>query len=139
MIVDSPFTRFPVVFVRLKGKNGSVTECRALIDPVSDYCVIPRPDAFRLGYHEAAHDDPITMPPNLVTMNSSVGFSQGMLIRMQEAALGDYKVENVDFVVFDLPAMAGYDVILGRSFLSASKCRLELDYYTHSLRLSRSS
>jgi len=55
-----------------------------------------------------------------------VGFSQGMLIRMQEAALGDYKVENVDFVVFDLPAMAGYDVILGRSFLSASKCRLEL-------------
>ena len=120
----------------MKGKNATVREFRALIDPVSDYCVIPKPDAFRLGYYEAAHDDPITMPPNLVTVTSSIGFSQGMQIKMQEVALGEYKLENVDFLVFDLPAATGYDVIIGRSFLWASKSKIEIDYFSHSLKLT---
>jgi len=123
--------------VRLKGRNGAVREIRALLDPASDYCVIPKPDAFRLGYPEAAHDDPITMPPNLVTMATSTGYSQGMLIKIQELHLGQISLQNVPFIAYDLSQSVCYDAILGRSFFSAAQCDLELDYSTQKLKIAR--
>ncbi len=134
---EIPFEKYPLVFVRLKGRNGSVREIRALLDPVCDYCVLPKPDAFRLGYPEAAHDDPITIPPNLLTMSSSTGFSQGMLIKLQELTLGDIKLQNVDFVAYDVAQSVCFDAILGRTFFSAAKCSLELDYSLHKLKITR--
>jgi predicted aspartyl protease len=121
----------------LKGRNGATRELRALLDPAADYCVLPRPDAYRLGYPEAAHDDLISMPPNLITLVSSVGFSQAMLIKIQELALGPLRVKDVDFLAFDLPQAACYDSILGRTFFLASGARLELDYSTMTMKLTK--
>ena len=123
--------------MRLKGRNGAVREIRALLDPASDYCVLPKPDAFRLGYPEAAHDDPITMPPNLVTLSTGAGYSQGMLIKIQELNLGQIRLENVAFIAHDLSQSVCYDVILGRSFFSAAGCNLELDYSSQKLKILR--
>jgi len=132
-----PFQRFPLVYVRLKGRNNSVREVRALIDPASDYCILPKPDAFRLGYPEAAHDDPITMPPNLITVASSAGYSQGMLIKMQELELGDIKLRDVDFLAYDVSQSVCFDAVLGRTFFSAAECDLELNYSSKKLKIRR--
>jgi predicted aspartyl protease len=129
--------RFPEAFVRLKGRNGATRELRALVDPATDYCVLPKPDAYRLGYPEAAHDDPISMPPNLITLVSSAGFSQGMLIKIEELSLGTLRVKDVDFLAFDLPQAVCYDSILGRTFFQASGTRLELDYSRLTMKLTK--
>ena len=110
---------------------------RAILDPASDYCVVPKPDAFRLGYLEAAHDDPITMPPNLVTMSSSAGYSQGMLVKMKQVSVGGIELKDVDFLAFDLPQSVCYDAILGRSFFNKSGMKLELNYAKRELKMTR--
>jgi predicted aspartyl protease len=124
-----------VIFVRLKGRNNSVRELLALLDPASDYCVLPKPDAFRLGYPEAAHDDPITTPPNLLTAASMAGYTQSMLIKMKQVWVGGIESEEVDFLAFDLPQSICYDAILGKSFLKAAGVKLEMDYAKKELRI----
>jgi hypothetical protein len=73
----------------------------------------------------------------LITLVSSVGFSQAMLIKIQELALGPLRVKDVDFLAFDLPQAACYDSILGRTFFLASGARLELDYSTMTMKLTK--
>jgi predicted aspartyl protease len=119
--------------VRLKGRNGSVREFNALVDVGAEYCVIPKVDAYSLGYQEAANDDPITPADNTLTFTSYDGYGKVALIEMAKVDLGSMSFRNVDFVAFDLPQVTGFDVVLGRSLLQFMK--LEFDYSVGRLRI----
>ena len=108
-----------------------------MFDPLSDYCVIPKPDAFWLGYPEAAQDDPITMPPNLYTIATNNGYSQAMLIKIAKVSLGESSLNNVDFLALDLQQVTGYDVIIGRDFLFRLGAFLEIDYDEKKMKVTR--
>ena len=114
--------------MRLKGRNGSVREYKALVDITAEYCVLPRVDAYRLGYPEAAHDDPVTTPGNLVRLATINGYTDGMMIFLQQVSIGDISVENVPFLGLDLPQVMGFDVILGRTFFLKGLLNVELDF-----------
>lgn len=116
----------PTIFARLRGRNGTVREYRALLSPASDYSLVPKVDAYRMGYPEAARDDPITQPMNLFRGVTYTGFWEGMLITMKEVAIGTLSVADVDFIAYDLPQASGFDVVLGRSFLALSG--IQVDY-----------
>lgn len=120
LVIRMLSTKLPTLFVRLRGRNGAVREYRALLSTASDYSVIPKVDAYRLGYPEAARDDPITEPMNLFRGVTYDGFWEGMLITIKEVDIGGSSVPNVDFIAMDLPQASGFDVILGRSLLAAS-------------------
>lgn len=108
-----------------------------MIDPLSDYCVIPKPDAFWLGYPEAAQDDPISMPPNLYTVATNDGYSQAMLIKIEEVSLGESTLNNVDFLAFDLQQVTGFDVVIGHNFLSRLSATVEIDYDKKEMKILR--
>ena len=128
-----PFQRFPTVFARLRGRNGVVREFNSLVSSGTEYSIVPKVDAYRLGYPEAARDDPVTEPPNLFRGVSHSGFWEGMLISLKEVAIGRVSRFDVDFIAFDLPQAAGFDVILGRSFLASSK--VSIDYEASEVRI----
>ena len=132
-------SRYPTIYARLHGKNGTVREYRALIDTTTDYCVLPRVDAYRLGYPEAAHDDPVTRPSNLVMLASSIGYPEGMMIMMQQVEIGDLKIDGVQFISFDLPQVIGFDVVLGRNLFLRGSLSIEFDYQLAKLRISQKS
>jgi predicted aspartyl protease len=134
-VINETFQKFPSVFARLKGRNGCIREYRALIGPLVDYCVIPKADAYRLGYPEAARDDFVTTPPNLVTMVTTNGYVEGMMINLQEVAVGPISFSGVDFIAFDIPQVCGYDVILGQSLLQHLK--VEIDYSARKIRIEK--
>ena len=121
----------------MRGKNDKTREFRSLIDPLSDYCIIPKPDAFWLGYPEAAQDDPITMPPNLTTIATNNGYAQAMLIRIKEVDLNNLKLANVDFLALDLQQVTGFDVIIGRNFLSSLGLQVEMDYRNKEMKIKQ--
>lgn len=131
------FQRFPVVFARLKGRNGCVREYNALVSPATEYSILPKVDAYRLGYPEAARDDPVTEPPNLFRGVTYDGFWEGMLISMREVAIGAVSRSNVDFIAYDIPQISRFDVILGKSFLSSSK--VVIDYANNTVRIGSES
>jgi len=132
-LTEIPFQRLPSVFARLKGRNGSVREYNALVSPSTEYSIIPKVDAYRLGYPEAARDDPVTEPPNLFRGVTFDGFWEGMLISIKEVSIGGLSKQNVDFIAYDIPQVARFDVLLGRSFLESSK--LSIDYAASSIRM----
>ena len=119
--------------MRLTGRNGSVREFNALVDPGADYCVVPKVDAHSLGYREAAIDNPITLPANAVTFSSYNGCLRAVTIKMAQVDLGSASFRNVDFVAIDLPQVTGFDVILGRNLLRFMK--LEFDFSVGHLRV----
>lgn len=131
------FQRFPAVFARLKGRNGCVREYNALVSPATEYSILPKVDAYRLGYPEAARDDPVTEPPNLFRGVTYDGFWEGMLISMREVAIGAVSRSNVDFIAYDIPQISRFDVILGKSFLSSSK--VVIDYANNTVRIGSES
>jgi hypothetical protein len=61
------------------------------------------------------------------------GFWEGMLISMKEVAIGVFSKQNVDFIAYDIPQVARYDVILGKSFLTSTE--LSIDYAASSIRI----
>lgn len=127
------FGRFPEAFARLKGKNGAVREYRTLLHTGSDYSFIPKVDAYRLGYTEAAYTENLTRPPNFTMLITSSGYSEGAVVKMAEVALGPFSVKDCEFVVHDLEQVAGYDVVLGLSFLRSFE--LGIDYERRQLTL----
>jgi len=132
-LVEFPFRKFPEVFVALKGRNGAVRECSALVDPGSEYCLMPKVDAYALGYPEAANDDPVTPQDNTLTYTSFDGYGKAALIGLAEVSFGGFSFPNIEFLALDLPQVARYDVVLGRSLLKFTK--LEIDYSTRMLRM----
>jgi hypothetical protein len=127
------FDRVPALFVRLRGRNDCVREYKALVSPATEYCIVPKVDAYRLGYPEAARGNPITQPTNLFRGVTFDGFWEGSLISMKEIAVGSVSTPNVDFIAYDIPQIAGFDVILGRSFLAPS--RVVIDYEVKAVRI----
>jgi hypothetical protein len=103
------------------------------VDPGAEYCVIPKVDAYLLGYPEAANDDPITPENNTLTFTSFGGYGKVALIEMARVEVGTMSFEKVEFVAYDLPQVTGFDVILGRSLLQFLK--LEFDYSKGVLRM----
>ncbi len=114
------------MFVRLKGKNGYIIEYRAVLNPVSDYSVLPKVDAYKLGYTEAGYTEFLTRPPNLVSFATGNGLFEGPLIKILEASVGPISLQRVDFIAFDMNQQTGCDVVLGKSFLQS--LRLSIDY-----------
>jgi hypothetical protein len=110
-----------------------VREYRALVSPASEYSIVPKVDAFRLGYPEAARSDPITQPINLLRGVTFTGIWEGPLISMMEVTVGSTSAPNVDFIAYDIPQVAGFDVILGKSFLAPSK--MAIDYEVKAVRI----
>jgi predicted aspartyl protease len=128
-----PFGKFPTVFVRIRGRNSIVREFNALLDPGVEYCIIPKVDAYALGYPEAANDDPISPANNTLTFTSYNGYGKAALIEMGHVELGTLSFEKVDFLAMDIPPVTGFDVVLGRSLLQFMK--VELDYSVGQLRI----
>ena len=132
-MVEFSFRTFPEVFVGLKGRNGAVRECRALVDPCSEYCVMPKVDAYALGYSEAANDDPITPADNTLTYAGFEGYGKAALIGMAEVSLGGFSFPKIEFLALDLPQVTRFDVVIGRSLLKFTQ--LEIDYPARTLRI----
>ena len=108
-------------------------EFNALLDPGVEYCIIPKVDAYALGYPEAANDDPISPANNTLTFTSYNGYGKAALIEMGHVELGTLSFEKVDFLAMDIPAVTGFDVVLGWSLLQFMK--VELDYSLGQLRI----
>ena len=121
------------MFVRIRGRNSIVREFNALLDPGVEYCIIPKVDAYALGYPEAANDDPISPANNTLTFTSYNGYGKAALIEMGHVELGTLSFEKVDFLAMDIPPVTGFDVVLGRSLLQFMK--VELDYSVGQLRI----
>ncbi len=132
-MAEHPFGKFPTVFVRLKGRSSTVREFNALLDPGVEYCIIPKVDAYALGYPEAANDDPISPANNTLTFTSYGGYGKAALIEMAHLDLGGLSFEKVDFLAMDIPPVTGFDVVLGWSLLRFMK--LEFDYSAGRLRV----
>lgn len=134
-VVEHQFLRYPTVFSRLKGRNGTSREYQALIIPTADYCVLPKVDAFNLGYPEAASVDARIPLPNTLTFASYNAYGRGTLIKIAQVDIGSISVKDVEFLAFDLLQTVGYDVVLGRSLLG--QMRLELDFPGRRLRMEK--
>jgi hypothetical protein len=132
-MIEFSFRTFPEVFVGLKGRNGAIRECRAIVDPGSEYCIMPKVDAYGLGYPEAANDDPITPADNTLTFASFEGYGKAALIGLAEVSFGGFSFPNIEFLALDLPQVTRFDVVIGRSLLKFTK--LEIDYSTRTLRV----
>ena len=128
-----PFGRLPQVFARLRGRNGVVREYLALVSPGSDYSILPKVDAYRLGYPEAARDDPITEPPNLFRGATFDGFWEAPVVHLEEVTVGSVTSRHVDFLAYDLPQACAYDVVLGRTLLATSG--MSVDYASGTVRI----
>lgn len=133
-MIGMSIQRLPTLFARLQGRNDAVREYMALISPAADYSIIPKVDAYRLGYPEAARDEMVTEPPNLFRGVTYDGFWEGTLISMKEVAIGKLTVANVDFIAYDLPQVSGFDVVLGRSLLASSG--IQVDYGSGTVKLA---
>ena len=136
-VAEHSFGKFPAIFVRLRGRSGGVREFNALLDPGVEYCIIPKVDAYALGYQEAANDDPVTPADNTITFTSYDGYGKAALIEIAEAQFGTMSFKNVEFLAFDIPQVTGFDVVLGRSLLQFVKT--EFDYSVSQLRLEKIS
>jgi predicted aspartyl protease len=140
MIIEVPFTsKYPTIFVRLRGRNGATREYRALIDTTTDFCILPKVDAYRLGYPEAAHDDLVTTPSNLVRLASSTGYAEGMMIILEQVEIGELSINAVPFLGLDLPQATGFDVVLGRNLFVKALLKIELDFASSNIRISKNN
>jgi len=110
-----------------------VREFRALVSAGAEYCIVPKVDAYALGYQEAANDDPVTPAENTITSVTYDGYGKMALISIARVDLGSISFDRVEFVAFDLPAATGLDVVLGRSLLRFT--RFQLDYASGELRI----
>ena len=135
--VERKFQKSPTVFCRLTGRNSAVREYRALIVPTAEFCVIPKVDAYRLGYHEAAGADARVPIPNTITFASYMGYGRGTVIKIVRVDIGSMSEGDVEFLAFDPLQTTGFDMILGRSFLRFM--HLDLDFASGSLRLERAA
>jgi hypothetical protein len=120
--------------VRLRGRNDFVREYCALISPGSDHSILPKVDAYRLGYSEAARGEKVTQPPNLVRGMTYNGYWEGLVIKMREVTLAGVSTKEVPFVAFDLPQGCSYDVVIGWPLLKS--LGIEIDFSRGLLRVS---
>ena len=73
-MIEHAFGKFPTIFVRLKGRNGAAREFNALIDLGAEYCIIPKVDAYALGYAEVVEDRSEVVDQDTLTFASHDGY-----------------------------------------------------------------
>lgn len=105
--------------------------------PTSEYCVVPKVDAFALGYSEVAKIDPGVTSPNRMAFVTSSTYGRDAVIKIVQVDIGTISIKNVDFVTYDALQATGFDVILGRNLLN--NMRLEFDFPNHQFKLERVS
>ena len=105
-------------------------EFLGLVAPASTFSVITKPDAFKLGFHEVAYANPITPSSDLLTVVGSSSMLQGAKIALH-VLIGSFAIDGVEFIAYDLPQGACYDVVLGASLLKHFKT--SVDYTAHTL------
>ncbi len=110
-------------FVRIAGPKGC-HELKAVLDTGSVWCTIPTVDARELGY-DAFFDPIANRGDGALALTQSGTFEVGKL-KLQKVSVADISAENIDALVYELPRMAGADMILGLSFLE--RFRLNIDY-----------
>lgn len=112
-------------------------EYLALLDAGSEYCILPKVDAFRLGYPDVAQMDTVVQAPSTTHFVTHLGFGKAPLIRMTQVSLGPLTFDEVEFLAFDLPQACGFDVVFGRSLLR--RLRYQVDFSRGLLKLERGS
>ena len=127
--------RFPTVFARVTGSNSKVREYRALIDPVYEYCVIPKGDAYVFGHPEVAFQQLTVDPPNARTLVTGGGFNKTVIFEVGSVEIGGLSFERVEFAAVDLPQQVGFEAVIGQSLLKRSS--LTIDWEHRLLRLSK--
>lgn len=111
------FGKLPSVFARVKGKSGVIVEYDCLIDPASEYCTVPKVDAYTLGYPEVGFQHATVGPPNTRTILTNGGHNRTVIVNMESVEIGALKFEGVQFAPFDLPQASGYEALIGKSLL----------------------
>lgn len=110
------FSDLPTVYVRVTGLNGKKAELRAIVSTGATECMISTKDAVSLGYR-FLHD---------LQLHSHIGMKSAVTagylvdmppITLKEVALGDLSATDVEALAYDVPDIAGIDVVLGASFL----------------------
>jgi hypothetical protein len=129
--------RFPSVFARVKGINSKVREYRALIDPVYEYCVIPKGDAYLFGHSEVAFQQMTVGPPNARTLITGGGFNKTVVFEVGSVEIGGLFFEHVEFAAVDLPQQVGFEAVIGKSLLKHAS--VTLDWEHKLLRISKAS
>jgi predicted aspartyl protease len=128
--IEHSFQKAPTIFAKLRGRNGRTLEYHALVDPAAQFCVLPRVDAYSLGYSDAladANTDYITRPANLMTVLTSSGYINAPHIVIEDVTLGFSSFKRVDFLAYDLPQESHIDVLLGRSLLDRTKMKIDCE------------
>ena len=129
--------RFPCVFVKVKGTNSKVREYKAIVDPVYEYCIVPKGDAYLFGHSEAAFQQLTVGPPNARTMVTGGGFSKTVVFEVASVEIGLLSFERVEFAAMDLPQQVGFEAVIGKSLLKHAS--LTLDWGHKVLSISKAS
>ncbi|MDG7007048.1 MAG: hypothetical protein JRN06_02250 [Nitrososphaerota archaeon] len=129
--------RFPSIFVRVKGSNSKVREYRALVDPVYEYCIVPKGDAYFFGHPEVAFQHMTVGPPNARALLTGGGFNKTVVFEVGSVEIGGLSFERVEFAAVDLPQEVGFEAVVGQSLLKHTS--VTMDWERRVLRLSKAS
>jgi predicted aspartyl protease len=110
------FGELPIVFVRVTGLNGKKAELKAVVSTGATECIISTKDATMLGYrfNYNLQERSTEGTKEVVTAGFLVDMPP---IVLKEVTLGELSATDVKAWVYDVPEMAGIDVVLGASFL----------------------
>lgn len=121
----------------MKGTNSKVREYRALVNPVYEYCVIPKGDAYIFGHSEVAFQHLTVGPPNARTLITGSGFNRTVVFEVGSVEVGGLSFERVEFAAVDLPQQVGFEAVIGQSLLKHTS--VTLDWAHKLLRISMAS
>jgi hypothetical protein len=119
------------------GSNSKVREYKALIDPVYEYCIIPKGDAYIFGHPEVAFQQLTVDPPNARTLVTGGGFNKTVIFEVGTVQIGRLSFDHVEFAAVDLPQQVGFEAVIGQSLLKHSS--VTLDWGHRLLRLTKAS
>lgn len=129
--VTIPFQEIPILFVQIVGKNGKQRELRAVVNTAAKYVIIPKIDAFQLGYdfvYSERFPEVVELQGGKVLLGYTLaGLIEAVKFNLAEVKIGDLVVKDVEAVAYDLPIPSSIDVILGYSFLSRLKTVIDYD------------
>ncbi len=135
-MIDTRFEKLPSLFARIKGRSGVVREYNCLLSPLSEYCIVPKVDAYSLGYSEVAFQNIIVSPPNSRTLLTNGGHHRTVVFTIDTVEIGQLLFNSVEFAAFDLPQASGYDAVIGKSLLEQAS--VTLDWRTRTIKLGKS-
>jgi len=127
-IIEVPFSKLPKLFARITGRNGKSREYQALLSPGSEVSILPRVDAYHLGYSEVLQDattSDITRPENWTTLVSYSSYLNAPTVIIKNVSLGPLDFNEVEFAAHDLPGETGFDLVIGHSLLKHTTTNID--------------